>query len=76
MDTFSPYDITSALESAIKAARFTGEARYVVQTAYGYQIRKELGLAFYNKWKINADGGVDEDALNIGHMPEVPLIWD
>lgn len=57
MDSFSPYDLTAALHSAIETARKTGEARYVVQTAMGYQIRKELGLALYNAWKINADGG-------------------
>lgn len=60
MDTFNPYDLTSALESAISAARRSGSARYVVQTCYGYQVRKELGLALYKAWSINADGSVDD----------------
>jgi hypothetical protein len=67
MDTFHPYDLTSALQSAIETARREGEARYVIQTAWGYRVTKELGLVLYNAWKINADGGIADDYKDIGY---------
>jgi len=60
MGSYNAYDLTSALEDAITCARRSGEARFIVQTCYGYQMRKELGLAFYKAWHINADGSVDD----------------
>jgi hypothetical protein len=66
MDTFTPYDLTSAFHSAIDTARKTGQVRYVVQTAWGYTIRRELGLALYQAWKVNADGSIADEATDPG----------
>lgn len=68
MDTFSPYDLTAAFQSAIRTARDTGTCRYVIQTAVGYQIRKEQGLVLYMGWKVNADGSIAETYADLGHL--------
>jgi hypothetical protein len=60
MGSYQAYDLTSALEDAVTCARRSGETRFVVQTCYGYQIRKELGPALYDAWQVNADGSVDD----------------
>lgn len=67
MDTYTPYDLTAALESAIDTARRMGEVRYVIQTAIGYQIRKNPGLVLYQAWKINADGSTADNYQDKGY---------
>jgi hypothetical protein len=63
MDTFSPYDLDSALESAIKTALRTQEQRYVLQTARGYQVSKSMGHALYCVWAISPAGIVSAISL-------------
>ncbi len=72
MDDYSPYDLASAFESAIKAARRSGSVRYVVQNAMGYYVHKELKLPIrYNAWKINADGSVADSVMDKGYKMEL-----
>lgn len=71
MDTFNPYDLLSAFESACRAARATGCVRYVIQTAIGYRVCKTLEPYQYNAWKVNADGSIADDVNDPGHIPEM-----
>ena len=69
MDTFNPYDLLSAFESATRAARDSGQVRYVIQTAIGYHVCKTLEPYQYNAWKVNADGSIADDVNDPGYVP-------
>lgn len=69
--SYQSYDLASAFEAGIEAARRAGEARYVIQDALGYNVEKTLRLPLkYNGWKVNADGSIADFVHDKGHQSE------